>query len=283
MRDLRLNPARGADGTVPTVNIEGSPLLPGVSPVRIFYREYGTGDPLIFLHGGWGYSIYPFERQVEAFGRDFRVIIPDRGGYGGSHRVEDWPPDFHARAAEEVIRLLDELKIDRAVFWGHSDGAVISAMLGIKHPRRCRAIILEAFHYFRRKPGSREFFETMSRDPETLGERVVGTLSSEHGEDYWQKLIVLNGLAWLRIAGESARADEDLYGGKLGALRAPTLMIHGGRDPRTEPGELEAALKAAPQIQLHVIEGAGHSPHSEPAGAAETIKIAGEFLSRLSA
>ena len=64
---------------------------------------------------------------------------------------------------------------------------------------------------------------------------------------------------------------------------APALMIHGGRDPRTEPGELEAALKAAPQMRLHLIEGAGHSPHSESAGAAETIKVAGEFLSKLPA
>ncbi len=119
---------------MPTVDIQESPLLPGVSPVPIFYREYGSGNALIFLHGGWGYSIYPFEKQVEALSRDFRVIIPDRTGYGRSMRVSEWPVDFHARAAQEVIRFLDALKIDRAIFWGHSDGAVISAMLGIDAP-----------------------------------------------------------------------------------------------------------------------------------------------------
>jgi pimeloyl-ACP methyl ester carboxylesterase len=266
---------------LPFVDIEESPLLPGASPARLFYREFGSGPPFIFLHGGWGYSIYPFEKQIEAFASDFRLIIPDRMGYGRSMRVNEWPVDFHALAAEEVIRLLDALKIDRALFWGHSDGAVISAMLGISHPARCRAIILEAFHFFRRKPGSRDFFDKMSRDPEMLGQRVAGTLSNEHGEDYWQKLIVLNGLAWLRIADMSVRDDQDLYDGKLANLTPSTLMIHGDRDPRTEPGELEAALKASPTIQLHLIAGAGHSPHSESIYADETVRIAREFLAKI--
>jgi pimeloyl-ACP methyl ester carboxylesterase len=263
---------------LPFVDIEESPLLPGASPARLYYREFGSGPPFLFLHGGWGYSIYPFEKQIEAFSGDFRLIIPDRTGYGRSMRVSEWPVDFHARAAEEVIRLLDALKIDRALFWGHSDGAVISAMLGITHPERCRAIILEAFHFFRRKPGSRDFFDAMSRNPEMLGQRVTGTLSSEHGEDYWQRLIVLNGLAWLRIGDESGRDDRDLYDGRLALLSTPTLMIHGDRDPRTEPGELEAALKASPRIQLQLIAGAGHSPHSESSFAEETIQLAREFL-----
>ena len=35
-------------------------------------------------------------------------------------------------------------------------------------------------------------------------------------------------------------ADEDLYGGRLAQLRVPALVIHGAKDPRTEPGELDA-------------------------------------------
>ncbi len=116
-----------------------------------------------------------------------------------------------------------------------------------------------------------------------LGQRVTGTLSGEHGEEYWQELIVMNGLAWLGIADQSTRDDQDLYDGKLARLSAPTLMIHGERDPRTEPGELEAARKASPRIQVHLIEGAGHAPHSESAYSAETLRVAKEFLAKLPA
>ncbi|HXG93160.1 MAG TPA: alpha/beta hydrolase [Blastocatellia bacterium] len=263
---------------MPFIKINESPLIPGTSPVVIHYRQYGTGTPLIFLHGGWGYQIYPFDKQIEAFSRDFRIIIPDRTGYGRSMRIESQPTDFHRRAAIETSRLLDALGIDRAVLWGHSDGAVISVLMGLEEPQRFAGIILEAFHFFRFKPSSREFFEAMAEDPLRLGERVANILSREHGEDYWEKLIVINGHAWLNIANEARHPKDDLYDDKLGELSVPTLLIHGSRDPRTEPDELEAVHRASPQARIHVIEGGGHSPHSESAAAAECNRVAGDFL-----
>jgi pimeloyl-ACP methyl ester carboxylesterase len=232
----------------------------------------------LYLHGGWGYQAYPFDRQIDALGDRFRFLIPDRTGYGRSMRLEHVPTDFHQRAAIETIRLLDALHIDRVVLWGHSDGAVIAAMIGLTNPDRISALILEAFHFYRKKPGSREFFETMAGDPALLGERIGTTLSREHGEDYWHKLIVMNGDAWLRIADEASHAEQDLYDGKLFELRVPTLFIHGSRDPRTEPGEMQAVRDQLPNARIEIIEGGGHSPHSESASAAECNRRAIEFL-----
>src|SRR3954453_2456097 len=78
-----------------------SPLAPGVSPVRIRYREYGCGAPLVFLHGGWGYEVYPFDRQIAALALHRRIIIPDRSGYGGSSQIGHFDPRFHLAAADE--------------------------------------------------------------------------------------------------------------------------------------------------------------------------------------
>lgn len=263
---------------MPLVTIDESPLAPGLSSVEIHYRETGSGLPLVFLHGGWGYQIYPFDRQIDEFGHRFRILIPDRTGYGRSTRLEHVPADFHQRAATETVRLLDALHIDRAVLWGHSDGAVIAAMIGLMKPNRVSSLILEAFHFYRKKPGSREFFETMAGDPALLGERVAATLSSEHGDDYWRKLIVTNGDAWLRIADEASHPEQDIYDGRLSELRVPVLFVHGSRDPRTEPGEMEAVRDQLPTARIELIEGGGHSPHSESASAAECNRIASEFL-----
>ena len=263
---------------MPFVSIDESPLAPGITLIEIHYRETGSGAPLVFLHGGWGYEIYPFDRQIEAFADRFRILIPDRTGYGRSLRIDHLPTDFHRRAAVETMRLLEALHIDRPVLWGHSDGAVIAALMGLAAPDRISAVILEAFHFYRSKPGSREFFEIMAEDPALLGGRVATTLAREHGEDYWQKLIVMNGNAWLRIADEATHNKQDLYEGKLSELRIPTLFIHGSRDPRTEPGELEAVRDRLPSARVEIIEGGGHSPHSESASAAECNRIAREFL-----
>lgn len=263
---------------MPFLNVNQSPLLPGVTPVEIYYRDYGSGLPLLFLHGGWGYEIYPFQRQIEALSSGFRILIPDRSGYGRSRRLETLPVDFHRRAAIETARFIDALGIDRAVLWGHSDGAVIAAILGLEKPARVLGLILEAFHYDRAKPRSREFFTSMAANPEAFGQRVSSTLARDHGEPYWRKLLKENGRAWLTIAEKANEPDGDFYRNRLSELSAPTLFLHGSDDPRTEPDEMERVRRLLPHASFRVIAGAGHSPHSERESAEETVGLANEFL-----
>jgi pimeloyl-ACP methyl ester carboxylesterase len=156
---------------MPFVELNNSPHAPGVRPVRIHYRDVGRGQPVVFLHGGWGYGVYPIDRQIEALGGDVRLVIPDRSGYGRSALApKQMPTDFHRRAAAETLLTLDALGIERAVLWGHSDGAVIATMIGLSAPQRCSRLILEAFHFYRNKPGSRSFFERFADHPEQVNE-----------------------------------------------------------------------------------------------------------------
>jgi len=263
---------------VPTVEIPSSPLAPGVSPVRIHYRDAGAGRPLVILHGGWGYQIYPFDRQIAALEHDHRIVIPDRTGYGQSGRLAAQAVDFHQRASAETFAVIDALGLDRPVLWGHSDGAVISLLMGLAQPDRLTALIVEATHLYRSKPASRAFFETMMRDPDGLGDRVAGVLAHEHGVS-WRDVIRINGVAWRRIADERSTPDEDLYGGRLSELRVPTLVVHGAKDPRTEPGELEALRARLSRARFAIIAEGGHSPHSERLTADEVTEVARRFLS----
>jgi pimeloyl-ACP methyl ester carboxylesterase len=272
---------------MPFVDLRSSPLAPGRSPVRIHYREHGTGKPLVILHGGWGYEIYPFDRQIAALALDHRIVIPDRTGYGLSGTLERQESDFHHRAAAETFAVIEALELERPVLWGHSDGAVIALLMGLAEPARLDALVLEATHLYRAKPASRAFFETMRDNPDGLGARVADVLLREHGER-WQDLIRANGIAWLRIAEERAGDDEDLYGGRLANLTVPALLVHGARDPRTEPGELEALRLALGRghggadpgrpAQFEILPDGGHSPHSERGTADVVTRAARRFL-----
>jgi len=248
--------------------------------VLIHYRDAGAGRPLVFLHGGWGYAIYPFDRQIAALSRTHRIVIPDRSGYGQSGRLATQEVDFHQRAAEETFALIEALGLRQPVLWGHSDGAVIALLMGLAHPERLSALILEATHLHRSKPSSRDFFETMMDDPDGLGERVTSVLARDHG-NAWRDLIRINGVAWLRIADERPAADADLYAGRLAQLQLPTLIVHGARDPRTEPGELDAIRAALPHAQVALLADAGHSPHSERLAADEVTRAAEHFLAAI--
>src|ERR1700682_1612763 len=264
---------------MPYSSLQSSPLVPGISPVSIYFRDEGEGAPLLFLHGGWGYEMYPFNRQIDALRARHRSIIPDRGGYGRSTRiVADLPADFHYRAATETLSCLDSLGIERAVLWGHSDGAVIAAILGFTAPERVSGLILEAFHYYRLKPTSRHFFETLAHQPEALGAEMCERFAMEHGAVYWRQLITTHATAWGQIAAESSGPTDDLYFARLHEITAPTLFIHGRLDPRTEPGELDAVRRQLPHAEMQILDKGSHSPHSESATADVVTRIASEFL-----
>jgi pimeloyl-ACP methyl ester carboxylesterase len=256
-----------------------SSALAGERPVRIHYSREGHGAALVFLHGGWGYDIYPLDAGPLI--RDHLVVVPRRAGYGRSTPLEAFPPEFHRCALLETVAVLDGLGIDRAVWWGHSDGAVIAAMAAIHTPGRVRAVILEALHFYAAKPRSRAFFERMAADPDSFGARVRQTLATEHGDDRWRTVLRLDGQAWLDLASEASTPQADLYRGTLGEVRAPVLVIHGGADPRTEPGELDQILTALTDSVLSFHAEAGHSPHSEASTTDAVTRAVTAFLGSL--
>jgi 3-oxoadipate enol-lactonase len=270
---------------MPFVELKSSPHAPGVRPVQIHYRDVGSGWPVVFLHGGWGYGVYPIDRQIEALGGQVRFIIPDRSGYGRSVRLpRQMPADFHRRAAEETLLVLDALGIERAVLWGHSDGAVIAAMIGLLAPERCARLILEAFHFYRNKPSSRSFFTRFATHPEEVSEKVKGLLVVDHGAEQWRKVVQRNCRVWLRLAAQSTRPGEDLgedlYDGRLSQLEVPVTFMHGRHDPRTEPGEMERVHEALAGAAMRFIEDGRHSPHSEKVSWRECNGILREYIAK---
>jgi pimeloyl-ACP methyl ester carboxylesterase len=251
------------------VDVAHTPLSPDASPVRIAFREFHSradGTPIVFLHGGWGYDAYPFDLQIEAFGADHRIVIPDRTGYGGSPALDSLPSDFHARAAEETRLVIDALDLRRPVLWGHSDGAIIALRLGLADPGRFAGIVAEATHFFRRKPRSQGFFEAVVTSAESTA------------------IMKLHARAWLEIGARTASPTDDFYDGRLSELDVPALILHGARDPRTEPGEIDAlsvAALAGPPARLEILEKGGHSPHSEQTTTEPVNRIVGAFLATL--
>jgi len=243
--------------------------------------EGGIGPAVAFLHGGWGVALYPPTAQAEALRRRARLVVPTRSGYGGSTPLAELAPGFHERAADETVAVLDALGIERAVLWGHSDGAVIAVHAALRSPARVAGVVLEALHLYGDKPRSRRFFADTAEDPAWVGERAAAILAGEHGADRWRDVLQMNARAWLDLA-ERLPQPSDLYGGRLGDLAPPVLIVHGREDARTEPGELEAICAALPDARRVVLDGAGHSPHSERGMADEVARELAAFVADVS-
>jgi non-heme chloroperoxidase len=87
---------------------------------QIFYKDWGTGDPLVFHHG-WPLSADDWDAQLMFFlQRGYRVIAHDRRGHGrSSQTAEGNDMDTYARDVAELVEALD---LTGAIHIGHSTG-----------------------------------------------------------------------------------------------------------------------------------------------------------------
>jgi pimeloyl-ACP methyl ester carboxylesterase len=108
--------------------------------LEMAYRDEGTGEPVVFLHGIPTNS-YLFRRQVEAVATDRRAIAPDMVGYGGSAMYDGF--DRSIRAQELAVRdLLDQLGVETVAFVGHDLGGGVGLRLAARTPEAIDQLVL---------------------------------------------------------------------------------------------------------------------------------------------
>jgi pimeloyl-ACP methyl ester carboxylesterase len=114
--------------------------------VELYYEEAGSGQAVIFVHefaGDWR----SWEPQMRFFSRYFRCITYSARGYLPSSVPEDPSSYSQARARDDVIAVLDHLKIDRAHVVGLSMGGFAALHIGIAYPERARSIVIAGCGY----------------------------------------------------------------------------------------------------------------------------------------
>src|SRR5215471_13298856 len=110
-----------------------------VDGVRVHYQEKGAGAPLVLIHG-YTSSTFAWKDVFDPLSQQFRVIAVDLKGFGFSGKPEG---DYTRGAqADLVVRLLDHLKVDRAILCGSSMGGEVSMNAAVRHPDRVSALIL---------------------------------------------------------------------------------------------------------------------------------------------
>src|SRR5271166_2348446 len=101
--------------------------------IKIHYAIYGSGPPVIFLHGGLANSDY-WGNQVPTVAARHTVILMDSRGHGRSTR--DARPYGYDLMADDVVALMDVLNILKADIVGWSDGGIIGIDLALRHKDR---------------------------------------------------------------------------------------------------------------------------------------------------
>jgi non-heme chloroperoxidase len=96
------------------------PTITTSDGVEIYYKDWGSGQPIVFSHG-WPLSADDWDNQLLFFlGQGYRVIAHDRRGHGRSTQVADGHDMDHY--ADDLKALVDHLDLHDAIHVGHSTG-----------------------------------------------------------------------------------------------------------------------------------------------------------------
>ena len=109
--------------------------------VEIFYKDWGTGQPIVFSHG-WPLTSDDWDSQMMFFGdRGYRVIAHDRRGHGRS--TQTWDGNDMDTYADDLAQLTEKLDLKNAIHVGHSTGGgEVARYIGRHGTKRVAAAVL---------------------------------------------------------------------------------------------------------------------------------------------
>ena len=208
--------------------------------ISIHYAIYGHGSPLIFLHGGLANTDY-WGKQVRAVAAHHTVILMDSRGHGRSTR--DARPYGYDLMADDVVALMDVLKIPKADIVGWSDGGIIGLDLAMHHSERVRRLVAIGAIYD--VDGLKERPDLNAPIPPVPGFYARNAPDPAHWPALYRKVVTM----W---------ATQPHYTiADLGRIKAPVLVMAGEFDviKRTHTDQLAHAIPDAEEV---IIQGGDH-------------------------
>ncbi|RYZ18360.1 MAG: alpha/beta hydrolase, partial [Chitinophagaceae bacterium] len=94
-----------------------------VNNAKIYFEEYGQGEPLFLLHGFLN-TAENWKGFIEQYSKNYRVIVWDMRGHGRSTNPDDQKDFRHEQAAMDLLELMNVLQIDKTKAIGHSSGGI---------------------------------------------------------------------------------------------------------------------------------------------------------------
>ena len=131
-----------------------------VNGLNMYYEIRGAGRPLVLLHGGGSTIDTSFGGVVDDFAKTRQVIAFDQQGHGRTADV-DRPFNFE-QSADDTAALLRYLGVERADFYGYSNGGSIALQVAIRHPGLVRKIVAAAV-MINHDGANPEFWESMKQ------------------------------------------------------------------------------------------------------------------------
>lgn len=200
---------------------------------RLYYERFGTGSPVVLLHGGGNSIAGSFSHQLAAFSAQHEVIGIEQVGQGHSPDVPG--PLTYGGMTEDTAALLRQLNVAHADVVGWSDGGIIALILAVRHPDLVRRLVVSGVNV-----------DPLSTDPASARELAHARPGATPMEE---KLRLL----WL-----NSPTPQELTFADLRRLRKHVLLMSGDHDAIPLDQTLKI-FRALPEAELWVLPNTGHA------------------------
>lgn len=244
----------------------------------ILLNETGKGPPLLLLHGGGpgASGLSNYVRNIPALARDFRLLIPDMPGYGGSTKGLDRRDPF-GDLADAMRKLLAALDIERAHIVGNSLGGACALRLALDAPQTVDRLVLmgpgginttrslptpglkRLLDYYGGTGPSREklrrfiqgdlVYDARDIPDAVIEQRFAASIDPE---------VVANPPLRRPKGWPSFRNLDFTRDPRLSAMAAPTLVLWGREDRVNRPSGAHTLQQCLPNCDVYLFSRTGH-------------------------
>ena len=216
-----------------------------VNGIHLYYATIGSGSPVILLHGGLSNSDY-FGNQIRALMKHHEVVIVDSRGHGRSTR--DARPFGYDLMTDDVVALMDKLKLQKADIVGWSDGAIIGLDLAIRYPDRVGKVIAFAANT-----------KTDGVVPDVEKNPTFAAFIKRAGNEYRHLSPTPNEYdAFVEQISHMWASQPNWTDAQLKGIRAPVLVLDGDHDEAIRREHTEYIAATIPGAGLMILPNTSH-------------------------
>lgn len=208
-----------------------------VNDAKIYYEEYGQGEPLIFLHGNNG-SIEDFYQQIPFFAKQYRVVAIDTRGQGKSTDLTNTPYNYE-QFSNDLLQVIQKLNLKKVNLIGWSDGGNTALIFNAQHPELINKIVTIG----------------AVLNPNGVGEALIGNLknlANKPTENTNLRLI------------ELMLKEPNITKSELSKIQNPVLVIAGEKDEVKESHTKEIQQNISKAELLIIPNSTHYVPFEQP-------------------
>ena len=236
--------------------------------VKIRYVTEGKGEPIVLLHGWMADSSMWGRLDTNPATKEYQLIAVDLRGHGKSGKPHD-PEKYGPEMAEDVVRLLDHLKLPKAHLVGYSMGAIVAGKVAATHPERVLSVVYGGqapilTGMIKADAREIEVFAKAVEEGKGLGSYILEVTPADKPKPTEEQA---NAIAKFLYGNKDVKAfaaagrgikNLDVTADQLKKCMAPILFIHGAKEADSTKKRAAAITKLLGRGEIKVIEGGDH-------------------------